>query len=64
DLGAITDMCTSVVWMQHGRIVAQGPPQEIVDRYVAAASNPVHATPAPEPVPEPAPAPAPELQPV
>ena len=37
DLNAITEMCTSVVWMEHGRVVAQGPPDEIVGRYRAAA---------------------------
>jgi ABC-type polysaccharide/polyol phosphate transport system ATPase subunit len=35
DLNAITDMCTSVIWMRQGQIVAQGPPREIVDRYIA-----------------------------
>lgn len=53
DLQAITDMCTSVIWMEHGRMVAHGPPQEIVDRYVAAASGAVHAVPAPVAEPEP-----------
>lgn len=56
DLDAILDMCTSVIWMQHGQIVAQGPPKEIVDRYKEAAGQPVHAVPAP------AVAPVPELQ--
>lgn len=58
DLQPILDMCTSVIWMEHGRIVAHGPTKEIVDRYVEAASRPAHAVPAPEPER----APAPELQ--
>ncbi|MBP3955587.1 ABC transporter ATP-binding protein [Gemmata sp. G18] len=52
DLNAITDMCTSVVWMQHGRIVAQGDPREIVDRYIASCTSGQAGTPAPVPVPE------------
>ncbi len=56
DLDVIEDMCTSVMWMEHGRMVAHGPPREIVDRYRAAAeagmSGPPVAEPAPAPVPE------------
>jgi ABC-type polysaccharide/polyol phosphate transport system ATPase subunit len=39
DLKSITDMCTSVIWMEHGRVVAQGPPKEVVDRYIAASTR-------------------------
>ncbi|MDY3555169.1 ABC transporter ATP-binding protein [Gemmata sp. JC717] len=47
DLNAILDMCTHVIWMDHGQIVAQGPPKEIVERYQEAAGQPAHAAPAP-----------------
>ena len=39
DLDAIVDMCNRVIWMEHGRIIAEGPPQEVVPRYVAAATQ-------------------------
>ncbi len=38
DLGAITEMCNRVVWMEHGRVVAEGPPGVVVEQYVAAAA--------------------------
>ncbi len=67
DLEAVTEMCTSVIWMRHGRIVAQGPPQEIVDRYTAAAmALPPVEPPQPEEMPSPespAPAETPVLEP-
>jgi len=53
DLKTIANMCTRVVWMQHGQIVAQGPPREIIDRYVEASTQkpvgPAPAKRAPEP---------------
>jgi ABC-type polysaccharide/polyol phosphate transport system ATPase subunit len=39
DLKTIANMCTRVVWMEHGQIVAQGAPREIIDRYVEAATH-------------------------
>jgi len=36
DLGSLATMCTRVLWFDHGRIVADGDPQEIIDRYKTA----------------------------
>jgi lipopolysaccharide transport system ATP-binding protein len=36
DLVTIREMCTRVIWMQHGQIAMQGPPEEVVDAYIAA----------------------------
>jgi ABC-type polysaccharide/polyol phosphate transport system ATPase subunit len=36
DLVTIREMCTRVIWMQHGQIAMQGPPDEVVDAYIAA----------------------------
>jgi lipopolysaccharide transport system ATP-binding protein len=36
DLALVRSMCETAVWMERGRIVAVGPPGEIVDRYVRA----------------------------
>lgn len=33
DLGALAEVCTRGLWMDHGRIVADGPIDEIIDRY-------------------------------
>lgn len=32
-LGAITDICTRVVWIDHGKLVADGDPHEVVAEY-------------------------------
>src|SRR5262249_9384377 len=34
DLGAISRLCDRAIWLENGRISAQGPPQEIVARYL------------------------------
>jgi lipopolysaccharide transport system ATP-binding protein len=36
DLALVRSMCEKAVWVERGRIVAAGPPNEIVDRYVRA----------------------------
>jgi ABC-type polysaccharide/polyol phosphate transport system ATPase subunit len=36
DLGLVRAICERAVWVERGRIVADGPPGEIVDRYVRA----------------------------
>lgn len=33
DLGSIESMCTRVIWLDHGRIAADGKPTEVIDRY-------------------------------
>lgn len=33
DLTTIKDMCTSVIWLQHGQIVMQGPPKDVIAAY-------------------------------
>ena len=40
DLETITQMCTHVVWMAKGQIVASGEPNTMVDAYIAAMSAP------------------------
>ena len=45
DLDVIEDVCTSVMWMEHGQIVAHGPPREVVARYKAAAAAGVSGLP-------------------
>lgn len=35
DESLIRSLCTRVIWLDHGRIVADGPTHEIVDRYLA-----------------------------
>jgi teichoic acid transport system ATP-binding protein len=32
-LGAITDICTRVVWIDHGKVLADGDPHEVVEEY-------------------------------
>ncbi|MCI0701735.1 MAG: ABC transporter ATP-binding protein [Planctomycetia bacterium] len=38
ELDTIREMCTRVLWMRHGQVVMQGPPNEVVDAYIAAMS--------------------------
>jgi ABC-type polysaccharide/polyol phosphate transport system ATPase subunit len=35
DLGLVAELCTRTIWLDHGRIVADGPTPEILDRYVS-----------------------------
>jgi lipopolysaccharide transport system ATP-binding protein len=46
---AILEMCDDAIWLDHGRIVAFGPAQEVVDQYVEATGV---LPPKPEEVPE------------
>jgi len=34
DLAAVRELCTRAVWLERGQIVADGSPQEVVERYV------------------------------
>lgn len=34
DHDLLRTLCNRVVWMDHGRIIADGPPEEIIDRYL------------------------------
>ena len=34
DLGSITQLCRRAIWLDHGRIQADGPSEEVVQRYV------------------------------
>jgi ABC-type polysaccharide/polyol phosphate transport system ATPase subunit len=36
DLDALRTMCNRVIWMAHGRIVAEGEPNRVIDEYVRA----------------------------
>ncbi|VTR95056.1 sugar abc transporter : Sugar ABC transporter OS=Clostridium butyricum GN=OA81_18585 PE=4 SV=1: ABC_tran [Gemmata massiliana] len=38
DLNAILDMCTHVIWMEHGCVRAEGAPGIVVEQYIAAAA--------------------------
>ncbi|AWM39268.1 Teichoic acids export ATP-binding protein TagH [Gemmata obscuriglobus] len=38
DLNAILDMCTRVIWMEHGQIRAEGAPGVVVEQYIAASA--------------------------
>ena len=40
DMETIREMCTSVVWMMHGRVVMQGPPGEVIDAYLESINGP------------------------
>ena len=31
----LTSLCNRVIWMDHGKLVADGPPEDIVERYLA-----------------------------
>jgi ABC-type polysaccharide/polyol phosphate transport system ATPase subunit len=33
DMGAVREMCHKVIWLEHGRIIAAGPVEEIADAY-------------------------------
>lgn len=39
DLGSITQVCRRAIWLEGGRIVADGPSEEIVQRYVRGVSD-------------------------
>ena len=34
DLAAIRDLCTRVVWMTHGQVIMDGPPNEVIAAYI------------------------------
>ena len=34
DLGSILEMCTRVVWLEHGRVMADGAPGVVVEQYI------------------------------
>ena len=35
----LTSLCNRVIWMDHGKLVADGPPEDIVERYLAGKLN-------------------------
>jgi ABC-2 type transport system ATP-binding protein len=37
DMDLVRSLCNRVVWMDHGRVKADGPPDEIISQYLAAA---------------------------
>jgi ABC-type polysaccharide/polyol phosphate transport system ATPase subunit len=39
DLDALRTMCTRGVWMDHGRVVGDGPIDSVIDAYLASASS-------------------------
>ena len=38
-LGSIKDLCTKVVWLEHGKVVKMGDTKEICDEYYNAQMN-------------------------
>jgi lipopolysaccharide transport system ATP-binding protein len=40
DLTTIREMCTTVLWMEHGQVRMQGPPDEVIDAYVESVNGP------------------------
>jgi ABC-type polysaccharide/polyol phosphate transport system ATPase subunit len=40
DLPTIKTMCTRVLWMEHGSVVKDGPPAEVIDAYVRSVKGP------------------------
>jgi len=39
NIAAIQNLCQRVVWLQHGRLVAEGPTEEVVRRYLSISSQ-------------------------
>jgi ABC-type polysaccharide/polyol phosphate transport system ATPase subunit len=35
----VKSLCNRVVWMDHGRLVADGPPESVIDQYLAGSGN-------------------------
>lgn len=40
EMGAVLKMCNKAIWMDHGRIVASGKPDEVVEQYRSYMQNP------------------------
>lgn len=43
DLMTIRDLCTTVLWMEHGQVRMQGRPDEVIDAYVRSVEGPAAA---------------------
>ena len=39
DLPAVRSLCTRAIWLDKGRIRAEGPPQQVLDQYLARAEG-------------------------
>lgn len=35
DLSIVRELCDRVIWLERGQVIADGPTQEVVDRYIA-----------------------------
>jgi ABC-type polysaccharide/polyol phosphate transport system ATPase subunit len=44
DLKSLRDICTRGIWLQKGRIIADGPINEIVDQYLDSSTQPAGST--------------------
>ena len=44
DLKSLRELCTRGLWMQHGRLIADGPIDEVIDEYLAATTAHVAAS--------------------
>ena len=47
DLGSIKRMCNRAVWLEHGRVAAEGPAARVVDEYVKRVAPTLTAVPPP-----------------
>ena len=45
DLTTIKSLCTRVLWMEHGAVVMDGPPAEVIEAYVRSVKGPAAASP-------------------
>ena len=44
DMDALREFCTRGLWIQHGRLVADGPIDEVIDEYLASTTSHVAAS--------------------
>jgi lipopolysaccharide transport system ATP-binding protein len=58
-MGAVKEFCQRAIWLEKGRIKADGPSTEVADRYLAASAPPSPAPAPAAPAPTAAPAPIP-----
>lgn len=47
DLPTIKALCTRVLWMEHGAVVMDGPPAQVIEAYVRSVKGPADPTPSP-----------------
>ena len=35
DMGSVQELCNRAIWLNHGQVIADGSPQQVVDEYRA-----------------------------